>query len=110
MKPITPCCRADSASWPSLERLGLLSRTFATCITEGKMAALLRVQFCTRYTVNSKGVSGGPERQLLPVLAAKDRGFRGGRIQDQAADRARAVVLGVLSTPAARCRYLALKK
>jgi hypothetical protein len=44
---------ADSASWPSLERLGLLSRTFAKCITEGKMAALLRVQFCTRYTVNS---------------------------------------------------------
>jgi hypothetical protein len=53
MKSITPCCRADSASWPSLERLGLLSRTFAKCITEGKMAALLRVQFCTRYTVNS---------------------------------------------------------
>jgi len=53
MKSIAPCCRADSASWPSLERLGLLSRTFAKCIPEGKMAALLRVQFCTRYTVNS---------------------------------------------------------
>ena len=33
--------------------VGLLSRTFAKCIPEGKMAALLRVQFCTRYTVNS---------------------------------------------------------